>query len=71
MKNLEREEKGVQLLCRGKFGQKRKLHSLKGKLTLTDYKRLLVNYKVRYSLQSLLLDYKRLQKKLQKVGHRL
>ena len=36
----------------GKIVQKRKVHTLKGKLTLTDYKRLLIDYK-----QSV-MDYK-------------
>ena len=43
--DLERLEKGLQLLYRGKIVQKRKVHTLKGKLTLTDYKRLLIDYK--------------------------
>ena len=38
--HLESQKKGLQLLYHGKIRQKRKVHTLKGKLTLTDYKRL-------------------------------
>ena len=34
--NLEGKKKGLQLLYHGKFGQKRKIHTLKGPLILTD-----------------------------------
>ena len=60
----------------GKIVQKRKVHTLKGKLTLTDYNRLLIDYKkttkltdqlqktikVGHRLQTLLIDYKKLQR---------
>ena len=36
--HLESQKKGLQLLYRGKNRQKRKVHTLKGKLTLIDYK---------------------------------
>ena len=37
--HLESYEKGLQLMYRGKNDQKGKVDTLKGKLTLTDYKR--------------------------------
>ena len=76
--HLESQKKRPQLLYHGKNDQKRKIHVLKGSSTLTNCKRLLIEYKsqiqtvkfinqpqkttnVRHRLQSLLIDYKRLQ----------
>ena len=37
-RHLESQKKELQLLYHGKNDQKRKVHALKGKLTVTDYK---------------------------------
>ena len=65
---LKSYKKGLQLLYRGKFDQKWKEHILKGKSTLTDYKRLLILQKVGHrlnftdSVQKITDRGKRLQK---------
>ena len=43
--DLERLKKGLHLFYRGKIVQKRKVHTLKGKLTLTDYTKSDIGYK--------------------------
>ena len=40
------KKKGLQLLYHGKFHPKRKVHTLKEKVTLTGYKKLDLDYKV-------------------------
>ena len=60
--HLESLKKGLQLLYHGKNDQKRKVHTLKGKLPLTDYKVYWWTTKVRLRLQSLMIDYKWLEK---------
>ena len=40
--HLDSKKKGLQLMYRGKIDQKRKVHALKGKLTLKDCKTLLI-----------------------------
>jgi len=48
-------KEGATIVVLGKIYQKRKLHTLKEKLALTDYKRSLIDYK---RLQKLDIDYK-------------
>jgi len=52
-------KEGATIIVAWKKYQKRKVHTLKGKLALIDYKRL---QKVGHGPQSLLIDFKRSQR---------